>query len=110
MRLGGDPVMRLERIPWPEAEAPPDADALAQRLAEEGFDAFSWTDAPGADYAPHEHPHDESLWVVRGRITFGAEGSEFVLGPGDRLMLPKGTVHTARVGPAGATYFIGRRE
>ena len=81
----------------------------AIRLAEEGFDAFVWTDAPGADYAAHHHDHDESLWLVRGGITFGTQGAEHPLGPGDRLMLPRGTVHTARVGPAGATYWIGRR-
>lgn len=100
--------MRLEVIPWSGAEAPDEA-ALGRRLAEEGFDAFVWTDAPGADYAAHHHDHDESLWLVRGGITFGTQGAEHPLGPGDRLMLPRGTVHTARVGPAGATYWIGRR-
>jgi quercetin dioxygenase-like cupin family protein len=100
--------MRLERIRWREAE-PPDANALARRLSEEGFDAICWTDSPGADYPPHRHDHDESLWVVRGQITFGVAGAEYTLEPGDRLMLPRGTAHTARVGPEGATYWIGRR-
>ena len=30
--------------------------------------------------------------------------------PGDRLMLPQGTVHTAIAGPQGATYLIGERS
>jgi quercetin dioxygenase-like cupin family protein len=100
--------IHLERIPWDGAEPPTEA-ALRERLAAEGFGAFRWHDAPGATYAPHTHDRDESLWMLEGEITFGAGGREFRLGPGDRLMLPRGTVHTARVGPAGATYLIGER-
>ena len=100
--------MRLERIPWPDPEAPLEA-RLRSQLEREGFAVWRWTDGPGATYAPHSHDHDESLWVVDGEITFGAEGSELRLGPGDRLMLPRGTVHTAHAGPRGATYLIGER-
>ena len=98
--------MRLQKIPW-EAAGAPDAEALAERLAADGFDAFSWTDGADADYPPHDHPHDESLWVVRGEITFVVDGEALALRPGDRLMLPAGTVHAARVGPQGATYLVG---
>ena len=101
--------MKLERIPWPEA-GPPDESALRARLAEEGFDASVWSDPPGQDYPPHHHDHDESLWMVRGSMRFGIGGRDHVLGPGDRLMLPAGTVHAALAGPEGATYLIGRRR
>ena len=101
--------MQLERIPWRGAEAPTEA-VLRRRLEEEGFDAFVWHDAPGADYTPHCHDHDESLWVIDGEIVFGVSGQEYRLGPGDRLMLPEGTVHTARSGVQGATYLIGERR
>jgi quercetin dioxygenase-like cupin family protein len=100
--------MRLERFPWSGSGAPDEA-VLRSRLEHEGFSVFQWRDAPGASYAPHSHDHDESLWVVAGDITFDAGGEELRLGPGDRLMLPKGTVHTARAGPRGATYLIGER-
>jgi quercetin dioxygenase-like cupin family protein len=101
--------MRLERIPWTEP-APPTEAVLRERLAAEGFDAFAWRDPAGADYAPHSHDHDESLWVITGEITFGAGGRDYRLGPGDRLMLPAGTVHTARAGREGAYYLIGERR
>ncbi len=101
--------MRLERIPWPGPGAPAGAD-LRARLEREGFGVFEWSDPPGADYAPHSHEHDESLWVIAGDVTFGAGGQELRLGPGDRLMLPRGTVHTARAGSRGATYLIGERQ
>jgi quercetin dioxygenase-like cupin family protein len=100
--------MRLERIPWDGSGVPSEA-ALRRRLEAEGFGVFCWRDEAGATYTAHAHDHDESLWVVDGEITFGAAGGELRLGPGDRLMLPRGTVHTARAGPHGATYLIGER-
>lgn len=101
--------MQLERIPWPGTEAPAES-TLHERLERDGFDAFCWTDAPGSTYAAHSHDHDESLWVVTGEITFGVGDRELRLCAGDRLMLPAGTVHTARAGDAGATYLIGQRR
>lgn len=99
--------MQLELIP--RAQQHVDAAGLQRQLEAEGFSVWAWTDPPGSNYQPHSHDHDESLWVVRGEIIFGAAGREFRLGPGDRLMLPKGTVHTARAGADGATYLIGER-
>jgi quercetin dioxygenase-like cupin family protein len=100
--------MRLERIPWPGPGAPEES-SLRRRLEDEGFDVWRWTDGPGASYAPHSHDRDESLWIVEGEIAFGAGGAELRLAAGDRLMLPRGTVHTATAGPRGATYLIGER-
>lgn len=101
--------MRLERIAWTEA-APPVEATLKERLAADGFDAWTWTDAPGATYAPHSHDVDESLWVLAGEITFEVAGARYRLGPGDRLQLPAGTLHAAEAGPAGATYLVGERR
>ena len=101
--------MRLERIPWSGPDKPTES-VLAARLAADDFESFAWSDPPDADYSPHAHDHDESLWVIEGEITFGAEGKELHLGPGDRLMLPKSTVHTARAGHRGARYLIGERR
>ncbi len=96
----------LERIAWSEASAPTEA-ALRRRLADEGLDVMTWTDPPHRTYAPHRHDHHESLWCVRGTITFHVDGRDYPLGPGDRLMLPRHTLHGATVGPEGATYLIG---
>jgi quercetin dioxygenase-like cupin family protein len=101
--------MELEMIGW-TAKGVPQEQTLRDRLEEEGFEVFQWTDHAGASYTPHSHGHDESLWVIEGQITFGAAGRDYALGPGDRLMLPKGTVHTAKAGAAGATYLIGQRK
>ena len=92
--------MRFELIPWMERSTPSEDD-LRRRLEEEGFQVFRWSDPAGADYQPHSHDHDESLWVIEGEIVFGVSGESFRLEAGDRLMLPKGTVHTAHAGPRG---------
>ncbi|GIW45170.1 MAG: hypothetical protein KatS3mg077_2452 [Candidatus Binatia bacterium] len=99
--------MRLELRRWPGG--PVDEETLRQQLIEEGFDPFRWHDAGGTTYEPHSHAHDESIWLVEGEMTFEAAGQSFHLRPGDRLMLPAGTMHTARVGNSGALYLIGQR-
>jgi len=101
--------MRLHVIAW-DAPDPPTTRELQARLERDGFGVFVWSDTPGAHYSPHAHDHDESIWVVDGEMTFGAEARILRLGPGDRLMLPAGTVHTADAGPSGATYLIGERR
>ena len=100
--------VQLERIAWVGGHAPREDD-LRRRLEDEGFSVWVWTDPPDAAYVAHAHDHDESLWVVRGAITFGVDGATYRLQVGDRLMLPRATVHTAEAGPSGATYLIGER-
>ena len=100
--------MELEAIPWPGGAV--NEESLRRRLEDEGFHVWSWTDSAGAGYEPHTHDQDESLWVVAGEITFGAEGREILLRAGDRLMLPAGKVHTAHAGADGATYLVGERR
>jgi quercetin dioxygenase-like cupin family protein len=100
--------MRLAVIPW-NGGSPPTEEALREQLTNDGFDVFRWRDEAGTSYQPHSHDHDESLWVVEGEMTFGAGGREFHLHAGDRLMLPKGTIHTAHAGAGGVTYLIGER-
>ena len=100
------PAMSLEVLAWTGAAI--DAATLRARLEEEGCGSvFEWSDPAGADYQPHQHDHDESIWIVRGEMTFLAGGRDLRLGAGDRLMLPRGTVHGARAGAQGATYLVG---
>jgi len=99
--------VKLEVIRWGENIKPREG-TLRQRLEVEGFEVFRWRDDAAADYQPHAHDHDESLWVIHGEITFGVEGERYRLRPGDRLMLPKGTVHTALAGADGCLYLIGQ--
>jgi len=71
--------MRLEQIPWKGPDKPTES-ALAARLAADGFESFLWIDPPDADYSPHAHDHDESLWArspsaPRGRSSASARAT-----------------------------------
>ena len=76
--------MKLEVISWKDPVKPREG-ALRKRLEAEGFEVFRWRDDAGANYQPHPHDHAESLWVIRGEITFGIGDKHYTLFAGDRL-------------------------
>jgi len=50
---------------------------------------------------PHNHPWDESFYVVKGEIAFGIDDSETTALPGTLVHLPAGTTHWFRFGKGG---------
>ncbi len=77
---------------------------LDARLREEGLSASPWSNGPGDRYGAHDHAYDKVIVVAAGSIAFGlSEGRSVELAAGDRLELPAGTRHDARVGPGGVT-------
>ncbi|MCU0483930.1 MAG: cupin [Chloroflexi bacterium] len=77
---------------------------LVARLTAEGLNPSSWSNRPGDVYAAHAHAFDKVLVCVNGTIEFSLRHGRIVrLVPGDRLDLPAGTDHDARVGPGGVT-------
>jgi quercetin dioxygenase-like cupin family protein len=50
---------------------------------------------------PHNHPWDESFYVIKGEIAFGIDGSEMIAVPGTLVHLPAGTTHWFRFGKSG---------
>jgi len=65
------------------------------RLARLRFEA-------GAGLPEHAHPQEEIVLVERGRLLFKLGETEYILGPGEFLLLPSGTAHEVRA--------LGRRE
>ena len=84
---------------------------LMNKLRSEAGGCYSWSNGPGEQYAPHTHNYEKVLYCVDGSITFvlEKEGRRLELKPGDRMVLPTGTVHSAIVGPAGCTCIEGHR-
>lgn len=78
---------------------------VAGRLRAEGLHPSSWSNGPGDRYGAHDHGFDKVIAVVSGSIAFGlpADGRSIQLDAGDRLELPAGTAHDARVGPMGVS-------
>jgi quercetin dioxygenase-like cupin family protein len=84
---------------------------LMTRLRREATGCYSWSNGPGDQYAPHSHSYEKVLYCVDGSITFvlEAEARRLELKPGDRMVLPAGTIHSAEVGPNGCTCIEGKR-
>jgi mannose-6-phosphate isomerase-like protein (cupin superfamily) len=101
-------AMQLRQISWDGAGDPGEG-TLRAALEAEGFEVHVWRDPADRVYGDHHHECDESLWLVRGSLVLRIEEREYLLGPGDRLLLPAGVPHTARAGPDGAMYLIGTR-
>jgi len=81
------------------------------KLRAEASGCYSWSNGPGDRYAAHSHGYEKVLYCVAGSITFviGSERRRLELKPGDRMVLPSGTVHSAIVGPQGCTCIEGQR-
>jgi quercetin dioxygenase-like cupin family protein len=84
---------------------------LLAKLRAEARDCYSWSNGPGDRYAAHTHPYEKVLYCVSGSITFVLEdeGRRLELTPGDRMVLPAGTRHSAVVGPGGVACIEGKR-
>jgi quercetin dioxygenase-like cupin family protein len=89
-------------------ESPED---LMTRLRGEATGCYSWSNGPGDRYGAHSHSYEKVLYCVDGSITFvlESEGRRLELKPGNRMVLPAGTIHSAVVGPAGCTCIEGQR-
>lgn len=98
------------KVAWSGAGTPTE-EQLRRLVEEEGLTCYDWSNGPGYDYAAHEHAYHKVLYCLRGSITFTLpdDGQEVQLGPGDRLELPAGKRHGARVGPEGVTCLEAHR-
>lgn len=84
---------------------------LMAKLRSEADGCYSWSNGPGDRYAPHSHGYEKVLYCVDGSITFLLENEarRLELKAGDRMVLPRGTVHSAVVGAGGCTCIEGQR-
>jgi quercetin dioxygenase-like cupin family protein len=95
---------------WSRAE-PPDERSLRELFRREGLAPYAWSNEPGDIYDPHTHRYDKVLYVVSGSIKWvmPETGEEIEARAGDRLDLPRGTVHAAYVGAEGVTCLEAHR-
>ena len=95
---------------WPNEDVP-SRDELQRLMTDENLSPYAWSNGPHDVYAAHSHSYDKVIYVVNGSITFGLPELErnVTLFPGDRLDLPKGTVHAALVGKDGVVCLEGHR-
>jgi mannose-6-phosphate isomerase-like protein (cupin superfamily) len=89
---------------WDGAGVPTEI-AIKEILRLEGLVAHPWSNAGSAIYNVHTHSFDKVIYVIHGSITFilPDTGETILAQVGDRLDLPRGTSHAARVGPDGVS-------
>jgi quercetin dioxygenase-like cupin family protein len=58
---------------------------------------FAWWDIDsGAEVPEHDHPHEQVVNVLEGRLSLTVDGVERDLGPGEVVTIPGGVRHAAR--------------
>jgi quercetin dioxygenase-like cupin family protein len=66
-----------------------------------GYEIFLQAGPEGSGPPPHNHPWDESFYVIKGEIAFGIDKSDMIAVPGTLVHLPAGTTHWFRFGKGG---------
>ena len=100
----------MQILRW-QKQAPPTERELREQMRHEGLSPYTWSNDSHYTYAAHTHSYEKVLYCVQGSIRFvlpehsDAEGkAEYVdLNPGDCMILPAHTLHSAVVGSQGVT-------
>ncbi len=83
-------------------------ESLVQKLKDEGFaHVYEWTDGPNTEYPEHKHKGKVAFYVLEGSIVMNIDGVHKGLHVGDRVDVPVGVSHTAKVGGGGCTFLVG---
>lgn len=70
---------------------------MKRKLEKQGYKYIMYTFSPGTDFPDHTHDVSKKDAILTGRFEFGMYGKTVVLEPGDMVLVPKNTVHNARV-------------
>lgn len=87
-----------------------DIGALETQLHQEGFRyTYVWEDGPHASYPNHTHPTETAHVILDGEMTLTVNGQSSTYAVGQRVDVPAGEVHSARMGAQGCHYLIGEK-
>lgn len=81
----------------PSVDGPLSEAALRTRLESLGYLVARYVYEPGTVFPDHAHGVDKVDAVVSGRFRLVVSGHLAVLGPGDSIAVPRGSVHSAAV-------------
>jgi hypothetical protein len=83
-------------------------EAFESDLRREGFDVVHGGQQPNFTEELHAHDFDVRIMVLGGKITLTRDGNTETFGAGNHCELPAGCQHTAKVGPEGVAYIVGK--
>jgi quercetin dioxygenase-like cupin family protein len=66
-----------------------------------GCEFFLQVGPEGSGPPPHNHPWDESFYVIKGEMTLGIDQNEMIAVPGTLVHVPAGATHWFRFGSGG---------
>ena len=77
---------------------------IKEEMQKDGFNPKVITDSPHYIYEEHEHAETKYLVCLEGsmKVTFGGKTYDFE--PGDKLIIPGNTKHSAIVGKKGCVF------
>jgi mannose-6-phosphate isomerase-like protein (cupin superfamily) len=74
---------------------------IRAQMLREGLSPYEWRSYAGEFFDWHSHDFHDIICCVSGSIIFHLETGDFLLSPGDRLEMDRGTRHAATVGREG---------
>jgi quercetin dioxygenase-like cupin family protein len=94
-------VVKPGNVPNPLKLVGEEIIVLASGAQTGGYEIFLQSGPENSGPPPHNHPWDESFYVMKGEIAFGVDNSETTALPGTLVHLPAGTTHWFRFGKGG---------
>lgn len=88
--------MQLEK--WNEGEdGELSQETLERKLTKQGYSFTQYTFWPGCDFPDHTHANTKKDAILTGQMELVMYGQKVTLQPGDMVLIPKNTIHNARV-------------
>ena len=87
--------LRLES--WNPSDGPLTEKRMIRLLESDGYEVAVFAYREGTVFSEHEHAEDKCDAVLEGTLRITVGGAAYDLKAGDRLYLPAGTRHGARV-------------
>jgi quercetin dioxygenase-like cupin family protein len=78
---------------------------IMEAIQKDGFSPILISDSPHFIYKTHHHPETKLLVCLKGSMEVTVEKEQYDFEPGDKLIIPSNTPHSAVVGEKGCTYF-----
>lgn len=75
----------------------PTLEDLVATLKKEGLESELYSDKPGTKYGRHKHDFDDFIVIVQGQMKLATDRGQFLMKPGDKIDLPKNTLHWAEM-------------
>ncbi len=87
--------MNIKTTTWNKTRTPTEKE-LKNMFTKEGKKYYTYVMEREEFVESHSHNYDETRILLEGKVEIAAEGRTFILKPGDRIDIKKGTTHTAK--------------